>query len=172
LDLSNNLITGTGIKIIAKMLSKIPNLQSLNLNGNNFGNLMNQSKLYYFSNKLGKNRSLQTLLMSNTKISDHDVAKISWALRSGAQITHLDLSQNNISDSGVHTLTEALKLETICLTNLNLSNNRITDIGIDATLCGNSTLTNLNLQNNCIKDEGGAEIGNMLFLNGTITFSI
>ena len=71
------------------------------------------------------------LELYDNQITDDGVASLSEALKqSTCQLTTLDLRSNQITDVGVASLSEALKQSTCQLTTLNLESNQITDVGV------------------------------------------
>jgi Ran GTPase-activating protein (RanGAP) involved in mRNA processing and transport len=79
---------------------------------------------------LFNNKTLIRLSLSNNQLGDKGVQSLSNALSANDNsLKKLDLSQNDITDEGVDYLAQMLKTNTI-LTHLSLSNNRITDQGV------------------------------------------
>jgi len=172
INLQKNDCTGEDLQIVARVLSRTTKLERLNLNYNDLGEYNEQSAWYAFGDKLGKNRSLKVLSLVGCKIGEYVSAKISWALRSGCCLTSLNLTDNNIRDSGAKVLAQALIEAPKTLTTLSLSKNSIRDTGIISiakALAKNQSLTSLDLSENQAGYEGIIALGENISDNNTLT---
>lgn len=130
-----------------------------------------QGDIYYFSAKLGENRTITTLTINNFPFGDYGIDKISWALSKGACLKHLNLSQCGLTDRGMTRLAEVLKKENCPLESLILSHNNIKDRGakdLAKALETNRSIKKLDLSYNLISDSGAIEVANMFFSNSTL----
>jgi len=74
---------------------------------------------------------LTELALSNNQITDAGVISLSQALQSSAcKVTTLNLNGNKITDAGVRSLSQALQSSACKVTTLNLRFNQINDIGV------------------------------------------
>ena len=118
-----------------------------------------------------KSSVITNLNLSRNDIGDSGAKSISRALVVNSSLTNLDLSRNSISDSGAESISQALAANT-SLTNLDLSWNDIGDSGaesISRALVVNSSLTNLDLSRNSISDSGAESISQALAANTSLT---
>ena len=112
-----------------------------------------------------------TYLKLEPPIWRYKVVSLSKALSVNSSLTHLDLSENSIGDSGATSLTQALAVNS-SLTNLNVSGNSIGDSGavsLSQALAVNSSLTSLDLSLNIIGHCGGASLSQALAVNSSLT---
>jgi len=78
---------------------------------------------------------LTRLILNDDQITDTGVASLCEALmRPSCKVTTIDLGRNQITDTGVTSLCDALKLSSCKVSILDLSNNQITDAGV-TSLC-------------------------------------
>ncbi len=97
------------------------NLQMLNLSHNPLG-YAGMVALYRF---LVKATTLTWLDLSHCQLGDYGV-RILGDLLECMPLVHLDLSYNEVTDNGVHTLVQRLR-QCLCLEHLNLGHNQLTD---------------------------------------------
>jgi len=116
---------------------------------------------------------LTSLCLSNNHINDSLLALLMQGLLNNKTITHLDLSHNNIQDTGAGLIAKMLSSGThgIVLTSLKLGDNRITKLGANAI--GNSlrycrAINNLDLQLNLFQDDGCVAILNGILHHPTL----
>ena len=161
LSLSNiNRYSDTGPDIsrsLGQMLQVNQSLTHLDLSENNLG-------AYYVFEGLQSNTTLVNLNLSYTGITaaDPDTTRsLTKMLQVNKSLTHLDLSENKICDSGAHYVFEGLQSNTT-LVNLNLSNTDITAADPDTArsltkiLQVNKSLTHIDLSENKILCDSGA----------------
>ena len=157
-----------------RSLSEYPNLlhtfgkqlkfTHLNLS-NKRVNLFHYNAVAPLSEALATKSSVITNLnLSRNDIGDSGAESISRALVVNSSLTNLDLSRNAISDSGAESISQALAANT-SLTNLDLSWNFIFGSGAASlfkALAVNSSLNNLDLSRNCIEGSGAASLSQAL----------
>ena len=108
--------------------------------------------------------------LSNNNISDAVATTLAQALHHNSTLKYLILGKNNISDVGATELAQALHYNST-LKELNLNNNNISVVGATAlaqALPHNSTLKRLNLNNNSISDVGATDLAQALHHNSTL----
>ncbi|CAF1112602.1 unnamed protein product [Adineta steineri] len=119
---------------------------------------------------LQNNKILTQLNLSRNQIKDTGAHYLSIGLQLNQTLTILDLSHNQIGDAGISELSVGLKSNKI-LTTLDLSANKIKDEGarfLSIMLQSNKTLTTLNLSENDIKNKGATCLSTALQLNQTL----
>ena len=138
------------------------------------------TRLDFFLKSLSFNVSLTDLdlhlsslrtMFSRAKIDNKEIDQLSQALSVNTELTHLNLSGNEIGESGAQLLSEALSVNTK-LTHLNLSGNEIGESGaqlLSEALSVNTKLTHLNLSGNQIGKSGAQFLSDALFYNTTLT---
>ena len=138
------------------------------------------TRLDFFLKSLSFNVSLTDLdlhfsslrtMFSRAKIDNKEIDQLSQALSVNTELTHLNLSGNEIGESGAQLLSEALSVNTK-LTHLNLSGNQIGKSGaqlLSKALSVNTELTHLNLSGNQIGKSGAQFLSDALFCNTTLT---
>jgi hypothetical protein len=129
LFLSHNNITSIGSLTIAESLKNNSTLKCLSLSFNN----LRDEGVQYLANILSLNNSkLETLSLHATGITDEGVQHLVDMLENNTVLSWLYLGQNEISDQGVHLLTDALTHHNKTLKVLSLSLNKsITDTSVD-----------------------------------------
>ena len=108
------------------------------------------------SKSLKSTSTLLTLNLSNNQITDSGMKCLSEALAVNTTLQSLDISYNIISDDGILFISESLKLNE-SLHELILSKNNITDDGaklLAEAIQINTALQELNISRNCISKEG------------------
>ena len=138
------------------------------------------TRLDFFLKSLSFNFSLTDLdlhlsssrtMFSRAKIDNKEIDQLSQALSVNTELTHLNLSGNEIGESGAELLSNALSVNTK-LTHLNLSGNQIGESGAELlsnALSVNTELTHLNLSGNQIGKSGAQFLSDALFYNTTLT---
>lgn len=89
LDMSSNILGGSGFVAVAQVLSKIPELEGLNLSGNKLDN----EHIYFLSGSLLKNTRLTVLDLSNNPISSWGGKHIRALVARLPSLTRVDLSR-------------------------------------------------------------------------------
>ena len=136
------------------------------------------TRLDFFLKSLPFNVSLTDLdlhlsssrtMFSRAKIDNKEIGQLSQALSVNTKLTHLNLSGNEIDESGALLLSEALFKNTT-LTHLNLEENLVGADGVTSlsiALAFNTTLTYLNLDGNLAEPRGAAYLFWVLSRNTT-----
>ena len=150
LDISDNLLTGEGIKLILTALASNQNLISLNLSKNNLSKGMPDN----FSDIFIDNHTLEELYLSNCNLTNilHQFIEV---LNRTVSLKKLDLSFNHIQSKGIELLCLGLSLNKT-LKSLNLSFNHIKNkggIALAHILQDNPYIEELNLKENNIKNK-------------------
>ncbi|CAF0728003.1 unnamed protein product [Adineta steineri] len=103
------------------------------------------------------NTQCERLWLDYNKITSIGLSILANGLNNTNTLQQLSLSNNNISDDGIHPLVKSLATHNHSLKELHLGHNKITDEGIKylaEMLKTNQTLTHLYLQKNDITDNG------------------
>mmetsp|Transcript_27500 Transcript_27500/g.57387 ORF Transcript_27500/g.57387 Transcript_27500/m.57387 type:complete len:370 (+) Transcript_27500:112-1221(+) len=115
---------------------------------------------------------LTSLVLTESQISDDDVALMVANLADLSTLLHLDLSHNKISSHGAKTIAEKLIASSgSILSCLNLSGNRISSEGasvLGKTIAADESLLSLTLRLNNIGDEGGKDLFEGIAQNTTL----
>ena len=120
---------------------------------------------------VGVNSSLTELDLSFNDIDDTGAKSLSQAHTVNSSLTSLDLCSNRIGDAGAKSLSHALTLNSN-LTSLSLRGNNIGDTGAESlsqALTVNSSLTDLDLRRNRIGYNGAASFSKALKRNSSLT---
>jgi Ran GTPase-activating protein (RanGAP) involved in mRNA processing and transport len=118
LDLSNNDIGSFGFSSISKLL-RYSKIKDLNISGNNLQN----GAFSCVIKALSFATNLERLNMSNTKINLKCLQKLEFKLKIFRSLLFLDLSKNNICNSGLEIIAKFVNKFFIKIEFLNLSNN-------------------------------------------------
>ncbi|KAM3585526.1 uncharacterized protein V6R79_019691 [Siganus canaliculatus] len=127
-------------------------LKKLDLSNNNMEEIGVMSLLYALQNQ---DSTLESLRLSSCNLSERDCEVLSLVL-SSSNLTELDMSNNDLNDSGVKLLSAGLQspypvLETLRLSGCNLSERSCEAL---SSVLSSSSLTELDLSNNDLKDSG------------------
>ncbi|KAI7793002.1 putative NACHT [Triplophysa rosa] len=183
LDLSNNDLKDSGVKLISDAL-KTHNcpLHTLRLSGCNVtdecceslssclqsstslrelhlsNNDLKDSGVKLISDALKThNCPLHTLRLSGCNVTDECCESLSSCLQSSTSLRELDLSNNDLKDSGVKLISDALKTHNCQLHTLRLFGCNVTDEcceSLSSCLQSSTSLRELDLSNNDLKDSG------------------
>ena len=136
----------------------------------NFSNCFtddNITAILAISNCLKNNSTLQKLNLSNNQITDSGMKTLTEAIATNTVLQNIDISCNLITDNGIVFISSFLKTNrTLCI--LYLSGNQITDNGLKTladSLTDNITLQRLDISCNTITDDGISFISDSLKLN-------
>ncbi|KAA0721505.1 NACHT, LRR and PYD domains-containing protein 4E NALP-epsilon [Triplophysa tibetana] len=184
LDLSNNDLKDSGVKLISDALNTHNSkLQKLRLSGCNLSAkcCVSLSSCLQSSSSLGEldlsnndlkdsgvklisdalnthNSQLHTLRLSLCHVTEECCVSLSSCLQSSSSLRELDLSNNDLKDSGVKLISDALNTHNSQLHTLRLSGCMVTDEGCrslaSALSSQSSHLRELDLSNNDLKDSG------------------
>lgn len=158
LDLTGSSFDARGLYELKPFFEENRSLEVLSLSENaNFGDAGMQALLSFL--KSGK--SLRVLNLESSGLHNFGTAAPSLMRFIGSSLHTLELSHNNIGDTGVEILAKCIKAHTT-LEHLGLKNASVGDYGIISladTLATNKTMHTLNLQNNAsITDVGASHI--------------
>ncbi|XP_056599068.1 NACHT, LRR and PYD domains-containing protein 12-like isoform X2 [Triplophysa dalaica] len=154
-DLSRCNLTEKSCSSLASVLrSNSSNLTELNLSVNN----LKDSGVKLLSDGL-KNTNCKLKTLNVCYLTEKSCSSLASVLRSNSSsLTELNLSENNLKDSGVKLLSDGLKNTNCKLKTLNLSYCNLTEescSSLASVLRSNSSsLTELNLSHNKLKDSG------------------
>ncbi|XP_056615783.1 NACHT, LRR and PYD domains-containing protein 3-like [Triplophysa dalaica] len=126
LDLSNNDLKDSGVKLISDALKT-------------------------------QNCQLHTLRLSLCNVTEECCVSLSSCLQSSSSLRELDLSNNDLKDSGVKLISDALKTHNCQLHTMRLSLCNVTEeccVSLSSCLQSSSSLRELDLSNNDLKDSG------------------
>jgi Ran GTPase-activating protein (RanGAP) involved in mRNA processing and transport len=134
LDLSNNEIGSFGLSALSKIL-KNSNIRDLNLSGNN----LQKGGFSCIFKALSTATKLERLNLSNTKINFKCLLNLVHKKLIFKNLVKLDLSKNNICDSGLEIIAKFINKFFVKIGSLNLSKN---NINIDSAIKFINELTN------------------------------
>ena len=139
---------------ITKLCSNLPNLTRLELKFT--GKIQDMP-----NNAFASLSSLVSLVLKNNQITDKDTASIFDTRFEQCNISHLDLSHNQISCAGTESVVKRFISSPSSLSFLDLSGNKLCDkcaAILGSALVGNESLMSLNLSLNSIGDTGGVTL--------------
>ncbi|XP_051726847.1 uncharacterized protein LOC127500029 isoform X38 [Ctenopharyngodon idella] len=164
LMLNNNRITAEGCAALTSAFNSNPsNLIELDLSGNKLENSGMEKICHLFKNTQCR---LERLKLCDCGLTEENCSALATVLRSNSSLKELDISNNNLQDSGVKKLQNALENTNCTLEKLRLSDCSITEEGYKAlasALRSNpSHLTELDLTGNDPGQSGVKELNNLL----------
>ncbi|CAF1385198.1 unnamed protein product [Adineta steineri] len=121
ISLNNCQITSFEILILADILFNNISLEKLYLNSNNLcdGGIYLLTKIF-----MNNKKNLQQLHLKSNEITDEGINYLIRILKINKTLTHLDLSDNYITDTGLRKLTQTIDEEEINLKSLVLNGNK------------------------------------------------
>ncbi|XP_072133528.1 uncharacterized protein [Mobula birostris] len=147
-------LTANGAKDLISTLSTNRSLKELSLNDNKLGD----SGVKLLSAALRDSEcNIQKLWLRNVGLTDSGVEDLASALSTNPSLTELNLSANELGDSGVKLVSAALTNSKFCIQKLWLSDVGLTANGakdLISTLSTNRSLKELSLNDNKLGDSG------------------
>ncbi|XP_048025511.1 uncharacterized protein LOC125254758 isoform X5 [Megalobrama amblycephala] len=164
LMLNNNSITAEGCAALTSAFNSNPsNLIKLDLSGNKLGNSGMEKICLLLKNTQCR---LERLKLRDCGLTEESCSALATVLRSNSSLKELDISNNNLQDSGVKKLQNALENTNCTLKKLRLSDCSITEEGYKAlasALRSNpSHLIELDLNGNDPGQSGVKELSDLL----------
>ncbi|XP_078251373.1 NACHT, LRR and PYD domains-containing protein 3-like isoform X4 [Rhinoraja longicauda] len=145
-------LTDCGAEDLVSALSTNPSLTELELSGNNLGD----SGVKLVSAALrNPDCKIQRLELCSVGLTDSGAEDLASALSTNRSLTELDLSGNNLGDSGVKPVSAALRNPDCKIQRLELDSVGLTDSGAEdlvSALSTNPSPTKLYLSNNSLTD--------------------
>lgn len=145
LDLKNSYITVNHIDAIIDCLKNNPQINELNLSGNNLGD---DAVIKLIGGIQKENLNIFDLNLANNQISSEGARVIGDFLKNHANLVNLDLSANTIEDKGATDIAAALSINNK-LRSIDVSKNGITTTGMISfaqNLVKNRSLSTLHLE--------------------------
>ncbi|XP_072894820.1 NACHT, LRR and PYD domains-containing protein 3-like isoform X2 [Hemitrygon akajei] len=154
LCLSKNGLTADCARDLTSIVAANPTLTELDLDQNHLGD----SGVEVLSEALRKsNCNVQELSLNDNSLTASAAEHLASALGNNPSLTALSLGDNNLGDSGVKLLSEALKTTDCNIQELRLNNNGLTPScaeDLASALVTSDTLTGLYLNDNNLGDSG------------------
>ncbi|XP_029918510.1 NLR family CARD domain-containing protein 3-like, partial [Myripristis murdjan] len=152
--LRNCWLTESSCASLASALKSNPHLTELDLSENQ---LLGSAVELLSAGLESPNCRLETLRLRRCRLSESSCASLALALKSNPHLTELDLSENQLRDSGVKLLSAGLESPNCKLETLRLRDCRLTEsscASLASALNSNPHLTELDLSDNCLEDSG------------------
>ncbi|XP_031418521.2 NACHT, LRR and PYD domains-containing protein 3-like isoform X1 [Clupea harengus] len=147
-------LTEESCKAVASALQSLVSLTELDLTNNE----LKDSGIQLISAGLSSPHcKLQTLRLAVCKLTEESCKAVASALQSLVSLTELDLSNNDLKDSGIQLLSAGLSSPHCKLQTLRLADCKLTEESCKAVasaLQSSVSLTELDLTNNDLKDSG------------------
>ncbi|XP_072553203.1 ribonuclease inhibitor-like isoform X2 [Salminus brasiliensis] len=163
LSLESCSLTEESCSDLVSVLRSVNSLKDLNLSKNN---LLDSGVKKISEGLKSEHCKLETLSLKGCNLTEESCSVLVSVLRSVNSLKDLNLSKNNLLNSGVKKLSEGLKSEHCKLETLRLSNCRITYTGCAALTSAltenpSSALTQLDLNHNQITESGRENISQL-----------
>ncbi|XP_067916072.1 NACHT, LRR and PYD domains-containing protein 12-like isoform X4 [Heterodontus francisci] len=171
LDLNYNELGGSGVKLLSEALRNPDcKIQKLGLVENN----LSDSCIEDLASALSSNRSLTDLDLSYNKLGDSGVKLLSEGLRNpDCKIQKLQLENNKLTDSCIKDLASALSTNQ-SLTDLDLNDNELGDSGVkllsEALRNPDCKIQELDLRDVGLTDSCAEDLASALSTNQSLTF--
>ncbi|XP_076134953.1 NACHT, LRR and PYD domains-containing protein 12-like [Alosa pseudoharengus] len=154
LRLADCKLTDKSYEMVASVLQSSNSLLQLNLSDNDLGDFGVQLLSKGLSSS---NCKIHTLRLTDCKLSEKSCAIVATVLQSPNSLIELDLSHNDLRDSGVHLLSKGLSSSHCKLQTLRLADCKLTDKLceiVTSVLQSPNSLLQLNFSNNDPGDSG------------------
>ena len=164
-SLHNTRLTDFEVEILSDCFQNNDRLVQINLSNCFTDN--NTAAILAISNILKNNGTLQKLNLSNNQITDSGIETLTETIATNIALENIDVSWNAITDNGVVFISRFLKTN-ITLRILYLSGNQIMDNGFKSlaeALNENITLQRLDISSNMVSDNGISFISDSLKCN-------
>ncbi|XP_008297479.1 NACHT, LRR and PYD domains-containing protein 12-like [Stegastes partitus] len=150
-----NLSEGSG-EALSSVVTSSP-LRELDLSSND---LQDSGVMAFFVGQESQHSRLETLRLTRTRLTEKCCQELSCFIAKSSRLKTLDLSDNDLQDSGVKLLSTGLTsprcpLQTLRLSQTNLTEKCCEDIS-DVLISESSSLGDLDLSNNHLQDSGAA----------------
>uniref|UniRef100_A0A672QYG5 NACHT domain-containing protein n=1 Tax=Sinocyclocheilus grahami TaxID=75366 RepID=A0A672QYG5_SINGR len=155
-------LTDRSCSALATILGSDTNLKELNMNNNN----LQDSGVKLLCTGLENIKcELEILSLRKCGLTEESCSALATVLRSNSSLKELDMSNNNLQDSGVKKLQNGLEDTNCALQKLSLRKCGLTEESCSAlatVLRSNSSLKELDLSNNNLQDSGVKKLQNGL----------
>ena len=166
LNISGNVVSERGAKIVAKFIQENTTLLSMYF----CDNKISDSGAVVISESLKLNTILKEFSLSVNKITSYGISTTAEMIQVNTTLQKLDISHNSICDDGAVAVGECLKLNRT-LEELNLSDNNITSKGIvkiaEVIKIAKLPILKLDISHNSITDNGAIAISKCLKSNNS-----